>query len=104
MTKPSVLLARHLREVSAILDQAGVANPRLFGSVARREDTSCSDIDIIVDVPPGTSLYDLADIEIAIERLLGCRVEVLTAGALALDVAERAERDTIPLDTFALAT
>lgn len=103
MTKPSALLAKHLCEIRRILDQAGVVNARLFGSVARREDTSASDIDIIVDVLPGTSLYDLADIEMAIERLLGCRVDVLTAGFLAPDVAVRAERDMIALETFALA-
>ncbi len=81
-----------------------MTNPRLFGSVARRDDSSESDLDIIVDVLPGTTLYDLAETEIAVERLLGCKVEVLTAGFLAPDVALRAERDMIPLDTFVRAT
>lgn len=40
----------------------------------------------------------------AIERLLGCKVEILTAGFLAPDVAMRAERDMVPLDSFAIAT
>ncbi len=104
MTKPSISLATHLPEVGAILNRAGMTNPRLFGSVARRDDSSNSDLDILVDVPSGTTLFDLAEAEMAIERLLSCKVELLTVGFLAPDVAMRAERDMIPLDTFARMT
>lgn len=103
MTKPSILLARHLREIGAMLHDAGMSNPRLFGSVARLDDSSQSDIDIIVDVAPEATLFDLAETEMAIEKLLGCRVEILAAGFLAPDVAERAQRDVIPLSEFALS-
>ena len=57
-----------------------------------------------MDVSSGATLFDLADTEMAIERLLGCKVEILTAGFLAPDVAMRAERDMVPLDSFAIAT
>jgi predicted nucleotidyltransferase len=72
-------------------------NARLFGSAARGEDTEGSDLDILVEAAPGTSLFDLADVEIELEKLLGCRVEVTTRGFLAPDVAERAEADMIAL-------
>jgi predicted nucleotidyltransferase len=72
-------------------------NPRIFGSVTRGQDTEQSDLDILVDAPPGTSLYDLAGVEIELEAILGCKVEVLTKGFLAPDVAERADADLVPI-------
>lgn len=74
-----------------------MTSPRVFGSVARGEDTSRSDLDILVDAAEATSLYDFARAEQALEALLGCRVEIVTAGQLAPDVAARIEFDLVPL-------
>jgi predicted nucleotidyltransferase len=74
-----------------------MTNPRVFGSAARGEDTDHSDLDILVDAPRGTSLYDLVAVEVELETILGCKVEVLTKGFLASDVAERAEVDLLPI-------
>jgi uncharacterized protein len=97
--KPSILLEKHRDQVRAILQRSRMGNPRIFGSAARGEDTGQSDLDILVNVTPGTSLYDLAgaEIELELEALLGCKVEVLTKGFLASDVAERAEADLVPI-------
>ena len=43
------------------------------------------------------SLYDLAAVEIELQVILGCKVEVVTKGFLAPDVAERAEADLLPI-------
>jgi predicted nucleotidyltransferase len=95
--KPSILLEKHRDQVREILQRFRMENPRIFGSAARGEDTEQSDLDILVDVPPGTSLYDLAGVEIELEALLGCKVEVLTKGFLAPDVAEQAEAGLVPI-------
>jgi predicted nucleotidyltransferase len=95
--KPSLSLKMHLNEVRRILERRGMRNPSLFGSTARGEDTGRSDVDILVEAPPGTSLFDLADTELELEKLLDCKVEVMTRGFLAPDVAERVEADLIPL-------
>jgi uncharacterized protein len=95
--KPSTSLEQHRDQVREVLQRFGFANPRIFGSAARGEDTEQSDLDILVDAPAGTSLYHLAGAEIEIEAVLGCRVEVLTRGFLAPDVAERAEADLLPI-------
>ena len=84
-------------EVREVLQRFGMTNPRVFGSAARGEDTDNSDLDILVDAPRGTSLYDLAAVEVELETILGCKVEVLTQGFLASDVAERAEIDLSPI-------
>jgi hypothetical protein len=68
---------------------------RVFGSAARGDDTEESDLDILVESSPGTTLYDLARVEL--ETLLGCKVEVLTRGFLAPDVTENVEADLTPI-------
>jgi predicted nucleotidyltransferase len=91
--KPSVSIARHGNQVRQILDRFRMHNPRVFGSVARGTDTESSDLDILVEAPPGTTLYDLARAELELEEVLGCRVEVLTRASLAPDVADNVEAD-----------
>ncbi len=93
--KPSTSIARHRSQVREILERHRVGNPRIFGSTARGDDTDGSDLDILTEAPPGTTLCDLARIER--ESVLGCKVEVLTRGFLAPDVAESAEADLAPL-------
>src|ERR1700753_3970515 len=95
--RPSTALAEKRDQVREVLERFRMANPRIFGSTARGEDGEQSDLDILVDAPPGTSLYDVAQVEIVLESLLGCKVEVLTEGFLADDIVKRAEADTLPI-------
>ena len=57
-------------------------NARVFGSVLRGQDTDQSDLDILIDTTPETSLMDVAAIQVELELLLGVRVDVLTPKAL----------------------
>ena len=95
--RPSIALSQHASQICAVLARFGMANPRVFGSAARGEDTENSDLDILVDAPRGASLYDLARVEAEIEAICGCKVEVVTKGFLARDIAERAEADFLPI-------
>lgn len=45
-------------------------NPRIFGSVARGEDTHEIDLDLLVDPTPETTLFDLGGLQIDLEELL----------------------------------
>jgi uncharacterized protein len=56
----------------------------VFGSVARGEETQESDVDFLVEFEPGSSLFDLADLEDALASLLGRRVDVVSLGGLKL--------------------
>jgi len=60
----------------------GASNVRIFGSVARGEDTANSDVDFLVDMDEGCSLYDLAGLQQDLERLLGRRTDVLTVSGI----------------------
>ena len=93
--KPSVSIARHGSQVRQILDRFRMRNPRVFGSVARGLDVEGSDLDLLVEAPPGTTFYDLARAELELEQILGCKVEVLTRASLAPDIAENVEADLI---------
>jgi predicted nucleotidyltransferase len=93
--KPSVALQAHREEVREVFERFRMRNPRIFGSTSRSEDTDNSDLDILVDAPTGASLYDLAQVEMELEAILGCKVEVLTKGFMAPDVLDRAETDLI---------
>jgi predicted nucleotidyltransferase len=100
--RPSIALAEHHEQACELLLSFGMTNPRLFGSTARGDDGDHSDLDMLIDAVPGATLYDLAryDLaraEIALEALLGCKVELLTAGFLAPDVAQRAQADLVPI-------
>jgi predicted nucleotidyltransferase len=95
--RPSISLENNRDRVREILQRFGMANPRIFGSAARGEDNDASDLDILVEAPMGTSLYDLAAVEVELEAILGCKVEVLTRGFLAPDIAKRAETDLLPI-------
>ena len=58
------------------------ANPRVFGSVVGGDDTEGSDIDLLVDPLPGTTLFDLGGLQVELEELLGVHVDLLTPGDL----------------------
>jgi len=60
----------------------GAFNVRVFGSVARGEADSESDIDLLVDMEPGRSLLNLSGLLIDLEEMLGCNVDVVTERGL----------------------
>ena len=55
-----------------------VSNPRVFGSVLQGADTEGSDLDLLVDPLPGTTLFDLGGLQDELEQLMGVPVDVLT--------------------------
>ncbi len=65
-----------------ILSRHSAGRPRLFGSVARREDGPESDIDILVDAGPGCSLLSVVAMEDELGLLLGRDVDVRTLAGL----------------------
>ena len=68
--------------IKAILSDAGATNVRVFGSLARGSATPSSDIDLLVDVSPTTSVFDLAHAQRLLVALLGCAVDIVPASGL----------------------
>lgn len=90
-------LSRDRQKVRDIVARYGLSNVRVFGSVARGEDTPDSDVDLLVDVPPGVGLLTLARCERDLEVLLGVRVDLVPTGDLKPAVAATAVSEARPV-------
>ena len=77
--------------------ECGAGNVRVFGSVARGETYSRSDVDLLVDLEPGRSLLDLARLQRKLEELLTVPVDVVSSRGLRERVRETVLRDALPL-------
>lgn len=75
----------------------GAHNVRVFGSVVRGEADEASDLDFLVELEAGRSLLDLGGLQVALEALLGCRVDVLTERGLKPRIRERVLAEAIPV-------
>jgi len=72
-------------------------NVRVFGSVARNEARPESDIDLLVDMEPGRSLFDLGGLLMDLQDLLNCNVDVVTEDGLRDRIRERVLKEAIAL-------
>ena len=95
--QPSQILAQKRNEVLALTARSKAGNVRVFGSVRHGEDKDGSDIDLIVDPLPGATLFDLGELQVELEELLGVRVDLLTPGDLPAKFRERVLKDAVPV-------
>lgn len=79
---PSLALHHHRDAIRQIALAHRVTNVRVFGSVVAGNDVEGSDLDILVDPTPSTTLMDIARIERDLVKLLAVPVDVLTPNAL----------------------
>ncbi len=91
------LLARNKDGIREICRRYGASNIRVFGSVARHDAGEASDIDLLVDLEPGRTLFDLGGLSYDLERLLGRRVDVATPGLLRARIRSRILQEAVPL-------
>jgi hypothetical protein len=68
--------------IEKIARQYGAKSIRVFGSVARGDADSESDVDFLVELESGRSLLDLGGMQMDLEELLGCHVDVVTPKGL----------------------
>ncbi len=84
-------------EILLIAKKYGASNLRLFGSVARQEETAVSDVDLLVDMEPNRSLLDRIGLLQELQELLGCPVDVVTDQALHWSIREQVLSEAVPL-------
>ena len=80
--KPSTAFASHRDAIRRVVESHHALNARVFGSVARGLDVEGSDLDILIDPTPDTTLFDIGAIRHELLQLLGVPVDVLTPKAL----------------------
>lgn len=80
--KPSMALMHREETIREAVRRFRVCNPRVFGSVLHGTDADGSDLDLLVDPLPETTLFDLGGLQVALEDMLGVPVDVVTPGDL----------------------
>ena len=82
-------------KVTPILRKAGVRRAALFGSVARSQDRSSSDIDILVELNEQFSLLDFVDLKYKLEASLNRKVDMVEYGAIKKSIRENVLADQV---------
>ena len=95
--RPSLALQTHRDAIREIALSHRVKNVRVFGSVVHGDDTDDSDLDLLVDPTPESTLVDIARIQVELSRLLHITVDVLTPRALPDKFREQVIRKAQPL-------
>jgi uncharacterized protein len=74
----SEALPLYRETIRRLVAEAGMTNPRVFGSVLRGEDTEDSDLDILVDPAPRTSLLTMELLQSRIASAAGVKIDLRT--------------------------
>ncbi len=90
-------LRRRRRAIISAAEQHGARNVRVFGSVARGDDTEASDVDLLVDLADDVGLVGLIGLEREIASIVGRPVDVVPAASLKRGVAVKALAEAIAL-------
>jgi len=80
-----------------VLHRYGVRRAGVFGSYARSEAQPTSDLDLLVDLPPGSSLLDLVGLQLDLSEALGIEVDANTYNAIHPLLRDRILEDEIRL-------
>jgi predicted nucleotidyltransferase len=91
------LLNSNREELLSTLAQLGASNVRVFGSVARGDESATSDIDLLVDLNGEVGMFALGGMRSAAERILDAPVDIVPASSLKADVAESVLREARPV-------
>jgi predicted nucleotidyltransferase len=91
------LITEHRDEILRLAGRHGAGNVRLFGSVARGEDTPESDVDLLIDVTGDTTPWFPGSLVADLEKLLGRRVQVVIRRSLSPLIRDAVLREVVPL-------
>jgi len=91
------LLKGKREEILHIAAKHGARNVRLFGSAIRGEASDVSDVDFLVEMEPGRSLTDLAELRLDLMELLDREVDIVTENSLYWLLRRKILREAQPL-------
>jgi predicted nucleotidyltransferase len=80
--RPSVALQANRDAIRSVVERHRARNARVFGSVLYGDDHEGSDLDILIDPTPETTMFDIGAIRHELLQMLGVQVDVLTPNAL----------------------
>ena len=91
------ILADKRDEIVMLATKHGAVNVRVFGSVGRGEADADSDVDFLVDLEAGRSLFDLGGLLMGLQELLGRNVDVATEKGLYWHIRDRVCAEARPV-------
>lgn len=95
--KPSEALNIYREQIKLVAEQHHTRNLRVFGSVLHGNDSPESDLDLLVDPLPETTLMDIARIQNRLQQLTGVHVDVVTPKALSLKFRDQVLSEAVPV-------
>lgn len=90
-------IVRERKEILATCSRYGATNVRVFGSCARDDYHGESDIDLLVDFPGGYDFGILCELQDSLEKLMGCKVDLVTEPMLRSRVRETVLSEAVVL-------
>lgn len=87
------LLSKHREEINQIISKHHAKNVKVFGSVLWKADYEGSDLDLLIETTPETTMFDIGAIKFELNKLLGVEVDVLTPNSLPLHFKEKVEQE-----------
>ncbi len=91
------IIEEQKEQILALAAKYGAFNVRVFGSVARGEATGDSDVDFLVDMEDGRSLFDLGGLLYDLQKLLHRKVDVVTEAGLHWYIKDRVIKEAKPI-------
>jgi predicted nucleotidyltransferase len=91
------LIGKQREQILALAAKYGASDVRIFGSVARGQADDLSDVDFLVNLQDGRSLFDLGGLLYELQRLLGRRVDVVTFDGLRPRIRDRVLKEAVQL-------
>lgn len=95
--KASDIISEKRSDILRLSKLYGARNVRVFGSVARGEEEADSDIDILVELEEGRSLFDLGGLLMDLQKLLGRKVDVVTEKGLHWYIKDKILQEARPI-------
>ncbi len=90
-------LRRHSKDIRRLVKRFGASNIRVFGSVARGQDDTNRDIDLLVDFDVSQGLTHIVDLRDKLAALLGESVDVAPVALLRADIARKVLAEAVPI-------
>ncbi len=85
------------QDILLLADKYGAKNIRIFGSVARGDFDSNSDIDFLVDFEPDVGLFEWSGFSLDLQDLLEHDVDVATEKSLKKRFRDKVLDEAVPL-------
>jgi len=91
------MLAERRSQILKLAERYRASDVRVFGSVARGDNTDRSDVDLLIKAKPGCSLFDLGGLLEDLQELLGSPVDLVIEDGLKPRLRERVLKEAVPL-------